>query len=157
MWKVLVADGQAVALGRVGLDFTSAGGAAWFDDGRIVFTTGGVWAPRAAGARHEARPLLEIDPAQEADFHNVVRLPGDRGLIFLSHLLPGAGTGWRIELFTPRDGKRTLLFTARGAIFRPSYSTSGHLPFGQGSGVWALPFSLSSLNCREPFTVTAAR
>jgi hypothetical protein len=37
------------------------------------------------------------------------------------------------------------VFTARGPIFRPSYSPSGHILFGQGSGVWALPFSLSSL------------
>ncbi|MCA1558862.1 MAG: protein kinase [Acidobacteria bacterium] len=146
LWKVAAAGGPALPLGRVPQEFTASGGAAWLDDGRIVFTTGGSGLLEVPEQGGDARSLLDIDPAKETDFHNVTRLPGDRGLIFLSHLLPSEGTGWRMERFTPRDRKRTPLFTSRGPIFRPAYSPSGHILYGQGSDVWALPFSLTSLH-----------
>jgi Tol biopolymer transport system component len=145
LWRVDVAGGQPIAIGRVRQDFTFAGGAAWLPDQRIVFTTGGTGLLAIAATGGETASLLEIDPAQEADLHNVSALPGGRGVVFVSHVKPEVGTGWRIDLFTLPDKQRRALYTGRGAISDPAYAPSGHVLFRQGADIWALPFSIASL------------
>jgi serine/threonine-protein kinase len=162
LWKTATAGGQPIAIGRVPQDFTSAGGAAWIDD-RIVFTSGGTGLFEMPAEGGEARLLVEVDPAQETDLHNAAALPDSRGVLFISHLLRGAGRGWRLDLATPEDGApkallsaRRPLFTAPEPIFNPAYSPSGHVLFQQGADVWALPFSLSSLSVTgEPFRLAS--
>jgi Tol biopolymer transport system component len=151
LWRVDAAGGQPVAIGRVPQDFTFAGGAAWLPDDRIVFTTGGTGLLAMAVSGGQALPMLDIDPAQEADLHNVTALPGGRAVVFVSHVKPDAGSDWRIDVFTPEDSRRRHVHTGRGAIADPAYA-SGHLLFRQGADVWALPFSVDSLQATgEPF------
>jgi eukaryotic-like serine/threonine-protein kinase len=153
LWKVPPTGGAPVAIGAVPQDFTRAGGAAWLDDGRIVFTTGGtgLLEIRADGGR--ARPLLEIDPASEADFHNVSALPGGRGVLFVNHR---TGERWRIELYVPAERRREVVHTPEWNPSRPVYAPSGHLLYEAAGSIWMLPFSLDRLAVQgEPARVAA--
>jgi hypothetical protein len=69
--------------------------------------------------------MLDIDPAQEADLHNVTALPGGRAVVFVSHVKPDAGSDWRIDVFTPEDSRRRHVHTGRGAIADPAYASGG--------------------------------
>jgi eukaryotic-like serine/threonine-protein kinase len=135
LWKVAMAGGPPIAIGRVPQEFTSAGGAAWLEDGRIVFTTGGTGLLEIPATGGDPTPLLDIDPRTEVDFHNVSALPGGRGLLFVTHAIGEAGE-FAIELYSS-DGTRRILRTGRG-LARPVYSPTGHLIFEQAGSVWTL-------------------
>jgi hypothetical protein len=129
-------------------------GACWQEDGTIVYTRGdsaGLLQVPASGGDPQA--LLKPDPT-ESDFHEPSALPGGRGLIFPAHRHQGGiNTIWLYA-----GGKRKLLLELPGqTIASPVYSSTGHILFRRGPttpGVWALPFSLSSLApTGEPFLV----
>jgi eukaryotic-like serine/threonine-protein kinase len=144
LWRMAVAGGAPIAIGRVPQEFTAAGGVAWLEDGRIVFTTGGTGLLQVPAEGGTATPLLEIDPDTEADFHNVSALPGGRGLLFVQH--PAAESqSFRIELFIPSDGSRRIVHERGPNVGRPIYSPTGHVLFEQAGGVWMVPFSLDQL------------
>ena len=137
--------GQPVAIGRVSQEFTSAGGAAWLPDGHIAFSTGGTSLMEMPVGGGEAQPLFQLDPAKEADIHQPSALPDGRGVLYVLHPVKGS---WSIELYLPLSRSRQTILTATsdgGSFFRPTYAPTGHILFQQGSGIWALPFSLSSL------------
>jgi eukaryotic-like serine/threonine-protein kinase len=143
LWKMAVAGGAPLPIGRVPQEFTAAGGAAWLDDGRIVFTTGGTGLLQIPAEGGTATPLLDIDPDTEADFHNVSALPGGRGLLFVQH--PVGTQEFRIDLYVPSDGSRRVVHERTPGLGRPIYSPTGHLLFEQAGGIWMVPFSLDRL------------
>jgi serine/threonine-protein kinase len=153
LWKVAVAGGPPIAIGRVSQEFTVAGGAAWLEDGRIIFTTGGTGLLEIPDRGGEAKPFLEVDPSTETDFHNVAALPGGRGLLFVTHT--AKSSNWPLEVYALADGRRTTLVSG-SSIARPFYSPTGHILFEQDGGVRALPFSLARMAAEgDPFLVAA--
>ena len=152
LWKVPVSGGSPAAIGRVPQEFTISGGAAWLDDGRIVFTTGGSGLLQIPASGGDATPFLEIDATKEADFHTVAALPGGKGVMFVTHATKTEQ--WPLELYSLADRSRTVLFD-RGAPSSPWYSPTDHIVFQQGTGVWAQPFSLARMRAEgSAFLVT---
>ena len=100
LWRAAAAGGPPIAIGHVPQAFTMAGGAAWLEDDRIVFTTGGSGLLVIPAAGGEPVPLLDITPSADADFHNVSGLPGGRGVLFVRH--PAVETEpFSLELYVP--------------------------------------------------------
>ena len=153
LWKVVSGGAAPVAIGRVPQEFTVAGGASWLEDGRIVFTTGGTGLLEIDAGGGEPRPLLEIDPAKEADFHNVAAMPDGRAFVFVTH--PSRPGGFPMELYVPADASRRVILPP-GLLARPVFSPSGHLLFEQNGGVWAMPFSTTRLVPEGEATLVAA-
>ena len=158
LWRVMAAGGApALLLSRLPTDsWDQDAGGAFTSDGGIVFTNGTSALMRAPAAGGEATTFVDIDPADDLHFHNVSGLPDDRGFIFVSHRKAGPDT---IELAA--GGKRTRLLRIEGAsLHYPVYAPSGHILYTRtptSAGLWALPFSLSSLSVTgEPFLVDAA-
>ena len=87
LMRVAVAGGAPKPIGNLPEGFrlagTGAGGAAWLDDGRVLFTTGqrtptGVWEMPAGGSE----PRLVLQPeANEKDFELPSPLPGGLGCL----------------------------------------------------------------------------
>lgn len=148
LWKVPVTGGPPIAMGRVPQNFTPAGGAAWLDDGRILFTTGGTGVMQIPAEGGTATPVIEVDPETEEDLHNVSALPGGRGLLFVRHSKDS--TPWVLEAYSFADGKRRRLH--EGPAFGPVYAPSGHILFEQAGGLWVLPFDLERLEATGPAT-----
>ncbi len=110
-------------------------GAAWREDGTIVFSLyrDSLYRVSARGGTPEI--YLAIDRAKEVDFHNVSAVPDNR-VILKAHLL---GNKWHTEIF---DGKNRKILTEGDdslAYARPGYLTIARA--GENKGLWALPFS----------------
>ena len=145
LWTVDVEGGQPSELSAVPPDLAGSGGTAWSDDGQIVAAGSdkvGLWSVPAAGG--EARELVSLDRAHEADFHEVSALPGGRGFLFTVHRTEGLDT---IGLYA--GGTRRVVLRLPGESLRsPVYSPTGHILYRRDStsvGVWALAFSLDRL------------
>jgi serine/threonine-protein kinase len=157
--KISLADGSRQVVARTERAFPQGGGAAWREDGTIVAShaieTGLFTVPDGGG---EARTLLAPDSTlEETDHHQPSVLPGDRGILFVSHRAGGVPD----RICVLRDGRRKVLLELRGQhLGSPVYSPTGHVLFDRMSepvGVWALPFSLSRLETTgPPFLVAAA-
>ena len=144
LWKVAVDGGAPVPIGGVPQEFTGAGGAAWLEDGRIVFTTGGGGLMQIPSEGGTATSLLDIDPNTESDFHNVSALPGGRAVLFVRH--PAADSeDYRVELFVLSDNSRRVILHPSNNPVRPVYSQTGHVLVEQAGGIWMIPFSLERL------------
>jgi len=157
LWRVARDGGTPIGIGRVSefTQFTFAGGAAWLPDGRVVYTTGGTGLLQIQATGGQPKPLFELDPAKEADIHNVSALPDGKSLLYVVH--PTAGR-WTIELFDLRDSSRHTLYTAveRPGVHHPVYSSSGHVLFEYASGIWAMPMSVPDRKATgEPFLVVS--
>jgi serine/threonine-protein kinase len=157
LWRVALAGGQGTAISDLPEDLARGGGASWAPDGRIVFASGNgsLWEIPARGG--DPRLLLEADPGLEEDhFHDPHWLPDGRGLLFTIH-----GTGERgtdsIAVLAPDGSHEVVLRVEDQTVWRPVYSPTGHVLYarvGANDGIWALPFSLSSLaGTGEPFLV----
>ncbi len=133
-------------------------GGAWMADDTIVFSNGnaGLWRVPAQGG--DPVSALEPDPQSELHFHNLSGLPDGRSAIYVVHRA-GEGVGANtLSLWS--GGKARVLYEAEGqSLDDPFYSPSGHILFRRtptNGGVWALPFSLSSLEVTgDPFLVAA--
>ncbi len=130
-----------------------AAGGAWFED-RIIFDTGLselLEAPAQGGKVATALPTER----GERDFHNVSALPNGRGVLFVVHRGPVFDT---IALWSPGGKRKTLLQIPGTELWRPVFSSSGHVVFhreDEGRGLWAFPFSLEKLErTGEPFRVS---
>ncbi|HXW07922.1 MAG TPA: protein kinase [Vicinamibacterales bacterium] len=155
LWRASVAGGAPLAIGHVPQAFTAAGGAAWLEDGRIVFTTGGSGLLVIPATGGEPAPLLEIAPNADADFHNASGLPGGRGVLFVRH--PAVETEpLSLELYVPAERRRQVLHVPRNSLSRPVYAASGHILFEQDGGVWMLPFSIERLEATAPPSLVVA-
>jgi Tol biopolymer transport system component len=137
-----------------GLTLSGASDACWTEDGRIVIgpSTASLQAVSAQGG-----DITEFITLQggETDVHEVCRLPGDRGFVFVIHSDKGIGN---MDVLTP-DLERRVLLHVEDNVASPTYSPTGHILFrrsGATPGIWAIPFSLERLEpTGEPFLVVA--
>jgi serine/threonine-protein kinase len=136
-------------------------GAAWKPDGTILIsvTRGPMYQVSANGG--EPRVLIPLDGKDDVDFHDPFVLPDGQSLLYSVHRRQGVDT---IEALS--GGQRKVLMRLEGRALEgpqvlntPVYAPSGHLLYRleQGNaGVWAVPFSLSTLTTAgEPFLVAA--
>jgi serine/threonine protein kinase/Tol biopolymer transport system component len=158
LWRVMAAGGApSLLVSRLPTEaWDQDAGGAFTSDGGIVFTNGSSALMRVPSAGGEATTFIDINPAEELHFHNVSALPDDRGFLFVTHRKAAYDT---IELAA--GGKRQRLLRIEGALLSyPVYSPSGHIlytRFPTSAGLWAVPFSLSTLSVTgEPFLVDAA-
>ncbi len=151
--RVSASGGNSTVVSNTNESFTGGSGAVWTEDDRILFTTGarGIMEVPALGG-----DPVEVVPHEdrETDLHEPDALPGGRGYLFVPHKEEGGPNS--IVVFA--DGKRkTLLTLPEHRIWTPRYSDTGHVLFRRtpsNVGIWALPFSLSSLEATgEPFLV----
>ena len=105
--------------------------------------TVGLWSLPAGGG--QGREILKIDPAAEADFHEIGALPDGRGLIFTVHRRNKPTD--MIAVFA--GGSRRVVLEVPGEPLRnPIYSHTGHVLYERETtnpGIWAVPFSLDRL------------
>ncbi len=161
LWKVPAEAGAPSAICELagGLWDDDAGGA-WLSDGTIVFSNGnaGLWQVSAQGG--DPVEVLKPDPKRELHFHTASALPDGRSVVYVVHRSGEGGGGDTLGLWT--GGKARVLVTSAGqSVDDPAYSPSGHLLFTRiptNAGVWALPFSLKTLEpTGEAFLVSAGR
>jgi Tol biopolymer transport system component len=151
--RIPAGGGSPTVISTTTFAFTGGSGSWWTQDGRIIFSTGGTAIMQVSamgGDATEFAPLAE----DETDVHEPSELPGGRGVLYVAHLENG-GPG---ELRLWADGKRTTLLKLSGQrLWSPRYASSGHILYRRtpaNTGVWALPFSLSSLEATgDPFLV----
>lgn len=154
IWKVPAGGGDSLAVTDLQGALIGGTGASWGDDGTIVFSRGDAGLFRVSDQGGDARPLLEPDPEAEGDFHQPHQLPGGRGLLFVVH----RKTGDPDTVALLAESERKVLVQLEGQrIWDPIYSPTGHILYRReptNTGIWALPFSLSSLEVTgEPFLV----
>jgi len=149
LWRIPVSGGQPALIVDESSEFYAG---SWGEDGKIVFSA--LNEIREVSARGgESKVILQSNKETEQHFHEAYRLPGGRGLLLILHRDEGYDT---IALWA--GGERRNLLTLLGSDLEgPTYSPSGHLLFTRSKsneGLWALPFSLSSLEATgEPFLV----
>jgi len=156
IWRVPAAGGASVLVCNPKVGFSGGTGGTWTEDGRILFGTGAsgiLEVPVQGGDEKVFLPLTD----NESDHHEPYALPGDRGVIFIPHRITSSPD--QIVLYAKGE-RRVLLEVPELRLHRPRYSASGHILYrrpGTNGGVWALPFSLESLEVTgEPFIVAAA-
>jgi hypothetical protein len=159
LWRVAADAGTPSVICDLasGLWDDDAGGA-WMADDTIVFSNGnaGLWQVAAQGG--DPVEVLKPDPERELHFHNLSGLPDGRSVIYVVHRA-GEGVGTN-TLSVWSAGQARVLHESQGqSLDDPYYSPSGHIVFQRvplNAGVWALPFSASSLEVMgEPFLVSA--
>jgi eukaryotic-like serine/threonine-protein kinase len=159
LWKVSAEGGTPSVICELkgGLWDQDAGGA-WLADGRIVFSDGNTALFQVSAQGGDPVVVLKPDPKQELHFHAASPLPDGKGFVFAVHRA-GEGTGNDTIAVWSAGKPRYVLEAAGQAVEDPVYSPTGHLLFERSptnSGVWALPFSLSSLQpTGQPFLVSA--
>jgi eukaryotic-like serine/threonine-protein kinase len=156
LWKYSLGSGQSTPIAAV--KSGSGGGVAWRADGRIVVCSGDaeLFVVSAAGGVPEV--FLPLEAGIDDDFHDVSGLPDNRGVLFATHRIVSNGAD-TIETFA--DGKRKVVVQFPGdALSSPVYSSDGYVIYhrsGFVDGLWAVPFSLASMEATgEPVLVDAA-
>jgi Tol biopolymer transport system component len=152
-YRVGAAGGSSTAISATRETFTGGSGALWTDNDRIVFTTGSKGLVEVPALGGDPVEFLKKE-ADEIDLHEPGMLPGGRGFVFVSHNREKGPS----SLVVYAGGQRKTLLTLEGQrISTPKYSPTGHILFQRrptNAGIWALPFSLSSLEATgEPFLV----
>ncbi len=158
LWKVASTGGRSSVITELGATPAGGRGASWGDDGRIVFSLGNTGLLEVSALGGEARELVPTEEG-EADIHEPHVLPAGKGLLFVSH--PSTAPPTTLALLA--GGERRVLFHSEKdrRLWWPVYSSSGHILFRRAgesitAGLWALPFSLDSLEVAgEPFLVAA--
>ena len=155
IWKVPSGGGASVKICEPTAGFTSGRGVTWSHDDRIIYAQGNGAVFEVSANGGDPRILVEL-LEDEADIHEPSLLPGDKGLLFVSHRKNDSPD--KIEVVAG-DDRKLLLHIEGVRLGKPIYSRSGHVVFmrsGTNAGVWAVPFSLSSLAVTgEPFPVAA--
>ncbi len=120
-------------------------GATWDDSGWIYFRFG---ESRLARVREEGGAPEEL--GEIGDVHHVRALPGGRGILLTtespdtpSHRKDAA----RIEVLMPDAETVKTVFDGG---YSARYLSSGHLVFMRGSGLFAVPFDLETLEASPP-------
>ena len=139
IYKVPAAGGDALAIVPV----QGGPGAAWMDDGRIVFSR--AWLSGlsiVSGEGGTPSVMTTPDPAKHEIGHWWPSiLPGGRVLFTIA--TTGAGLNEnRIAVLDPRDGSYRVLFPGAKAV----WLSSGHIVFYHAGRHQAVPFDLSSLS-----------
>ncbi len=150
LWWVDAFGRRPQLIGSTPDPMSPTAGGVWLSDGRILFTAGssGIFEIPAAGGAW--REMLSPPPGV-TDIHEIAVLPGRDELLVTVH--PSAGP-WRLAIL---DGAKLRVLEAIGIgkhhVFHPAYAPSGHIVYeqeGPNGGVWAVPFSLDSLEVTGP-------
>jgi serine/threonine protein kinase/Tol biopolymer transport system component len=153
LWKISATGGEAKAIADLPTNVGPFGGG-WTDDGRIIFTTGYSGLLEVSAQGGDVSTILAPDPETEVDFHHALVLPQGKGVVFGIHYTDRAEGPLAIW-----DGQeRRILYEVEGAsLDTPIYSPTGHILYVRrpsSVGIWALPFSLDTLEVTgEPFLV----
>jgi hypothetical protein len=161
LWRTRVTGGDASEIADLGTTRRGAStpGAAWLEDGRIIFapsaTSSGLLVVDSRGGALQS--FLPQQPGI-SDFHSPSPLPGNRGLLLVEDReKKGVDT-----ISVLADGKLKILLQVDGEFFEsPYYSTDGYIVFERLTvvkGIWAMPFSLETLSVTgSPFPVLPNR
>ena len=161
LWRARVSGGDPIEIADFGARRRggSTPGAAWLEDGRIVFasaaTGSGLLVVDSRGGT--LQPFFERPPGT-SDFHSPSPLPGNRGVLVVEDRdQRGADT-----ISVIANGERRVVLQQEGDHFEaPIYSRDGYVLFERqvtGKGIWAIPFSLETLTSTgSPFPVLANR
>jgi serine/threonine-protein kinase len=157
IWKIPAEGGTPIAVCNAPAGFA---GGCWTEDDRIVFSVprGDLFQVSSRGG--DPSVLLARHLPDDVDFHDPWVLPQGKGLVYALHRKEGVDT---IELLA--DGRRKMLLRVEGQdratpqVVNMVCYDQGHLVYrrDQGNeGVWAVPFSLASLEVTgEPFLIAA--
>ena len=156
LWKIGIGGGESSLISELPGTLVNGAGASWGEDGQIALAYGGgaMFVVPARGG--DFKMIIEPDTALDDDhFHEPHWLPNGAGLLFTIHRGGNKGTD-TLALF--HDGQRKNLLQLPGqTIWRPVYSSTGHILYRRqpnNGGLWALPFSLSTIETAgEPFIV----
>jgi len=114
-------------------------GGAWTDDA-VIFTGRDAPLRQVSTEGGEPRPLTTLDPKTgEIDHHAPDVLPGGQVVLFALHR---SEDRFSIVVESLASHQRKMLIESG---FAPRYSTSGHIVFGRGTSVLAVPFDLGRL------------
>lgn len=158
LWKIPAEGGSPVSICPIREGF---GGGCWLADDRILFAVprGDLDVVSARGGDPEV--FLPRNVEMDVDFHDPWELPDGRGVVYVLHRTEGVDT---IEILANGERRQVLRVPRTEAasvqvVNEVFYAPSGHLLYRreQGNlGVWAVPFSLESLETTgEPFLVAA--
>jgi len=153
--KVVPASGGEVTTVAVGIrDVSTVGGISWGPDGNIAFTSGNGGLAMVPARGGDPKVVLQPDDDQEDDFHELEFLP-DGNMLFVIHR---AAVGPDTLAVLDQGSSRYLFSLDSGRLANPVYSPTGHILYRRSqakSGLWAVPFSLDSLETTgEPFLIT---
>ena len=148
MWKISLEE--ALLLGR-----RRAGprGASWGEDGSIVFTTTDAGLARVTAEGGEVETLTRLDPTTGERSHRWPELlPGGRAVLFtISNTEFTTFDEAQIAVLSFAAGESRVLIE-RGTY--PRYVPSGHILYGRGGALLAVPFDMDSLELvGSPVTV----
>ena len=115
-------------------------GATWAPDNTIIFGSIEHGLQRVSADGGVPQPITTLDRARsEIDHHFPRILPGGKAVMFTIH----AGTErFRVGVQVLATGERKVLIESG---FDAQYSPTGHLVYGNGGSLFAVPFSLDRL------------
>jgi len=138
--RVSILGGPAVRICVTGAGAAGIAGASWGEDGTIVFSTGtsgGLRRVAAIGGEPEELTKLASGQTQHAWPE---MLPGGRALLFT--ILGGGIENAQIAVLDLETGQQKVLLP--GGSY-PRYSSTGHIVYGIGGTLRAVPFDLERL------------
>ena len=141
--KVPVAGGTPVSIVEAPADIQ---GTSWGTDGNIYVgaTDHGLWRVSADGGEPQILTAPEPDRG-ELDHHSPRLLPDGETVLFSLH--EDVGDRFHIETLSLTTGERTVLLDD---AFDAWYARTGHLVYGRGNAVFAVPFDLATLELTGP-------
>ncbi|NIL99646.1 MAG: protein kinase [Acidobacteria bacterium] len=141
--KVPVAGGPPV---EVCANVGSARGATWGPDDRMIFPRhfdSSLW--QVPGSGGTAEPLTQLDEERRERTHRWPFAVPDRPIVLFTVATKDSPEYYEdalIDAFDLDTGERKTVF--EGASFAV-YAQSGHLIFGRGGSLWAVPFDIDRL------------
>ena len=129
-------------------------GGTWGKDGAIIFAQIEFGLSSVSAQGGEPRLIIAEDPTQDESPRFPHYLPDGQSFLFFARRLGNDGE------IVVQTGDTTTHLLSVPSIARLAYSPTGHILYTRGyptsQGIWALPFSLESLEATgEPFLVAA--
>jgi hypothetical protein len=134
-WKILLSGGAPISLADVTL---GGAGASWSSQGTIAFAPQTGLVLQISDSGGNPQPLIR--PEKVGGDALPQFLPGGRGLLFLhSTVFTPTNPNETIVAQSLRTGERRDLLQVQGLTIL-SYASTGHLVYGQGTNLMAVPF-----------------
>jgi Tol biopolymer transport system component len=135
LWKISVSGGPPIEIGATEGFFS----ALWGADDEILFEGATrLWSIPAAGGSPREIPVRDV--AEDEDISLRARIPGRSDLLVASHRPGGA---W-LEVLSRQTGRRRRLLRG-GAMVVARFAPTGHLVYGDGDALFAVPMDLQRL------------